>query len=1771
MGALDGCLSRLSVALEKFKLASDLRDSDLLNAVHKRIAMMARQVDIISQDMKHVVAAVDNIQQNFDQVMRRVKRSETLTSLNTFAHQDMPLKPGVFFGRDSLVEEIVQLFMEKETSHICILGPGGMGKTSVSLAVVESPSIQARFQDKCIWVPCIGATSTTLLLEILYVQLRIPGDRQATLDKIISGLSDSTQPHLILLDNFETPWNAPEGSQKEVEDLLRQLVQLDHIAILMTMRGSYPPCDDSIVWNTMNIEPADEDACLRMYHTINPRSKDDADVGRLLDVLGYMPFAVTLMASLGKEGHSTAGELLQAWLEAGTDIISINPERSMNRSISLSVDSDLVKQNSSAILLLSILSLLPAGTTKNNLRWWAPTLKMSMLPSAIATLSEAALLLEIKQQDSGSPVFFVVPVVQSFMQQNNRISDEVRKQLATSCCRYVQDHACRYDDPEFQCRSNALASEDTNIQAVLFGARGALNYDPSESVVKTLLAFCWYRCDTKPSPDLAEQTVAAAGVFGKKEYVAEAEWCLGKTYHFVGKSKLAHEHLNRAYQLFNWSEHSDVHWQKVIGRCGIDLIQAARPVCALPDVIELAQDVEIKCRTLPDHQIHGRVLLQLGFILQKSGRTEEAWTYLHPAKTVLEAGGNSLDIAEVYQAIGRLHLQQKQFTEAKDAIEEAWRHAEMSKIPSIQAQVSLELGDILYSLDRDAEAMKYVEIGLIMSSQVGHIRELASALEYMGYGYLRRGDYQDAYSAYIAAEEKYLQGDAHIVHPERCKANGAKIKEKLSCPEESIGFERPFWSCDKSLLYLAYNPSDTPRKSTNEPRAGIPMKKYITATGKEVLTVLRSAAGLIPVPMLQDAIEIALKIIELCEESSAVEQKVKDLQDRVGHLMILILTHVTEENEEGDRAKVVNSAKTIEKYIELLLNTLRMVNRDLTEIQAQNRWVLAIYRDLNMRTIDDCMNRLSLANDLRDTELLMDLQARLRRMASKVDDIASDMKHVVTTVDDIRLELNDTRQTFDQIISKVKQSTASVSTNDIVRQRMPLKPEVFEGRDKMVTEIAELLSKEETSRVCLLGPGGMGKTSAALAVVEFTLVQEKFPPERRVWVPCVGASSASLLLEILFVQLQIAGDKQVTLEKIISHLSMTDEPLLMLLDNFETPWTAPGSQKEVEDTLRELARLKHVSILLTMRGKHPPCDRSIKWQQKDIQPTDEEASLRIYREIHPDSREDPDIPELLRALGYMPFAVTLMASLAREGQTASELLKAWSQSGPDIFPIEDEERNINQSIGLSVYSRLVQQNSNAVLLLSVLSLLPAGTTKENLRWWAPQLDKSMVPGAVATLSKAALLFESRQEGSESPVLFVIPVVQAFMQQHGRISDGIRRQTHSSCVNFVLAHACRYDETDFRVKSKALAAEDSNIQHVLFSPSTVPNRDVSEDVTGALIAFCWYRCDSKASPELAEHALAIATGSGNEKQIASATWCLGRSYILVSQYSLASGNLEAAYRLFCSLNDLPWQDFGAKCGVDLVDALSGEGEREEAVVRAQDVEKKCATLGDTRAHGRSLSFLGNALLHTEQIQEALACLEQAKAMLEECGSYVDKAEVHQILARVYYQKQQISEALAALQEALKHAEASEVPYLLAWISCDYGQLLFSMNRDVDAWKYIESALMMSSELGDVAGVAVALEYMGYGYLRQGRFQDANDAYGAAAEKYRSRAWPHDAVRCKQNQDRIAQRLREPDELVGFERPHWYMDKSFFYPQAEPTGMSEALPSGPAHTVDPSALT
>jgi tetratricopeptide (TPR) repeat protein len=782
-----------------FQLANDLRDTALLQELHSRLdkihgltQKIADKVDVVHEDVRDI-----------KQILARTRQSTTFPPMDTVTRQQIPLKPPVFHGRDSLVEEISQSLMEEETARVCILGPGGMGKTSVALAVVELSLIKERFPGgNCVWVPCIEATSVTLLLEILYVQLQIPGDKQVTLDKIISELDASTQPRLILLDNFETPWNAPGGTQKQVDDILRKLAMLSHVAILITMRGSYPPCDDAIEWQAQMIQPTDEAACLRIFHDVNPSSQGDPDVGRLLAALGHMPFAVTLMANLGKRGKSTAKELLDTWYTSGTNMLSITNslERNMNRSISLSVDSEFVKQDPDALLLLSILSMLPAGTTKENLHWWAPTVKM--IPSAIATLSDAALLVENKREDSNSPILFVLPVVQSFMQQRDRVTKKIWSQIHSSCCQYVLAHACRYDDSTFSVKSKAVALEDTNIQSILFGSSSMQHSHLSDRVLEALIAFSWHRCDTKPNIDITNHAVTAAKASGIKRYLASAVWCLGRTHYQLSNDRLSYHHLQEAYRLFNTLPPDDLELQRLGGQCGIDLVDTAR--LALDDkgkAVSLARDIEMKCAALSDDLIHARSLIFLGFALNTAQQGQEALVHLEHARTILKAANNTPNLAEACQAIAHVHYYHEGMVpEALNAVEEAWKHAESIDSPFIQGTISLTFGEILFSANRDTEAWKHIEIALTKASYIGDRLTAAQALRYMGYGYLRRGDYQNAYGAYEAAAEKYHAiGDP--LGEEKCKDNMARIQQKQRNPDAVVGFYRPGGDIDKSLFY----------------------------------------------------------------------------------------------------------------------------------------------------------------------------------------------------------------------------------------------------------------------------------------------------------------------------------------------------------------------------------------------------------------------------------------------------------------------------------------------------------------------------------------------------------------------------------------------------------------------------------------------------------------------------------------------------------------------------------------------------------------------------------------------------------------------------------------------------------------------------------------------------------------------------------------------------------------------------------------------------------
>ena len=401
----------------------------------------------------------------------------------------------------------------------------------------------------------------------------------------------------------------------------------------------------------------------------------------------------------------------------------------------------------------------------------------------------------------------MVPVVQSFMQQQNRITQEVRKQVHLSCCEYVLTHACRHDDPTFIDKSKALSTEDTNIQSILFGSSSppCQLTVPSHRTLDAFIAFNWYRCDTKPNLQIADHAVMGARASGVQRYIASAVWCLGMTYYGLGIYDTSYKHMQEAYHLFNALPPGETESQRLGGLCGIDFVESARPILGADEVVSLAWEVKKRCTALSDDVVHGGSLLMLGVALNNVEQQQEALYHIDRARTVFEAVGDTYQLARAYHAISWVYVEEHRFSDALDAIEEALKYAELTASRFIQATISLTFGQILFAVNQDTKAWKHIEITLINASYIEDRYQVALALDYMGYGYLRRGDYQNAYGAYEAAAEKY-SGTTYSGTLKNCEENMANIKVKQGNPDAVVGFYRPLFDYDETLFYPPVQP-----------------------------------------------------------------------------------------------------------------------------------------------------------------------------------------------------------------------------------------------------------------------------------------------------------------------------------------------------------------------------------------------------------------------------------------------------------------------------------------------------------------------------------------------------------------------------------------------------------------------------------------------------------------------------------------------------------------------------------------------------------------------------------------------------------------------------------------------------------------------------------------------------------------------------------------------------------------------------------------------------
>ncbi|KAJ7654373.1 hypothetical protein B0H14DRAFT_3706218 [Mycena olivaceomarginata] len=192
------------------------------------------------------------------------------------------------------------------------------------------------------------------------------------------------------------------------------------------------------------------------------------------------------------------------------------------------------------------------------------------------------------------------------------------------------------------------------------------------------------------------------------------------------------------------------------------------------------------------------------------------------------------------------------------------------------------------------------------------------------------------------------------------------------------------------------------------------------------------------------------------------------------------------------------------------------------------------------------------------------------------------------------LEMISSQSSSFDTISSIGRSSLSASSGSF--SLLPASPKIFHGRESELEDLIDTLLVDE-ARVAVLGPGGMGKTTLAIAALHHPKVANKY--QTRYFISCESAHTRDSLVAIIISHLGLETSR--TSERAVALLS-SGQPCLMILDNFETPWEAMDGRAKVEEFLALLADISHVALLLTMRGAcgrlgSPPCLKSGKSAQ----------------------------------------------------------------------------------------------------------------------------------------------------------------------------------------------------------------------------------------------------------------------------------------------------------------------------------------------------------------------------------------------------------------------------------------------------------------------------------------------------------------------------------------------------------------------------------------------
>ena len=546
--------------------------------------------------------------------------------------------------------------------------------------------------------------------------------------------------------------------------------------------------------------------------------------------------------------------------------------------------------------------------------------------------------------------------------------------------------------------------------------------------------------------------------------------------------------------------------------------------------------------------------------------------------------------------------------------------------------------------------------------------------------------------------------------------------------------------------------------------------------------------------------------------------------------------------------------------------------------------------------------------------------------------------------------------------------------------------------------------------IALIGAGGIGKTSIALALLDDDRIKEKFGINRR-FIRCDDLRSFGHFLGQLSKVTGAKIEKTPNLTTIRPFLSSI--PILLILDNAETILDPHRPEAPVfYSATEELSRIRTISLVITTRISTVPAT----CRQVEVPPLSITSAREAFYNIYTTRERIPEINSLLQQLGNHPLSIMLLATVAIQNRwDHSRLLREWGKRRVSLLQTHHTP-GLSATIELSLSSpTFTNLGPGAPDILYIIAILPQGINENEAEWAFPTVPK--IHDFIDTFCVLSLTRRSR-----GFVTTPEPLRQYFEQTY---TSSLLPHTKQQYFTRIREIACSIGHG--RVppqQTQWLASENDNIDFLLSSyMELTPTADVLRVCRDFSNIAQFY-----ASHVSSRNPLTTPKSSRIQHSRLTTAWITN----IKRRYEANEGGAHGGDRALLG---------AALCNEMLGDLKSAIPQVKEAL--------RCTHPEDTSLHARCHYTLARLLAQGGFFTEATKVATSAMDLYTDMGNPFKVFECHLLFAEISQMQDNLDEAKGSLIAAAKIVRRSNKKYELSMVLHDLCRLYLAQDNDVAA--------------------------------------------------------------------------------------------------------------------------